>query len=224
MMPRRLKRLFHQISLGDQSYRFMFEPGPADEVVAFDCETTGLDVAKDDIITIAAVKIRGNRILASEKFEAVARPDAKMSADAIKIHRLRESDVEGGQLIFKILPDFLHFVRGRPLVGYYLEFDVAMVDKYLLQLKGIELPNPAIEVSQMYYERKYGDAPPGTAIDLSFKSIIADLGIPQLDQHDAFNDAMMTAMMYVMLKDMKERGVRIARARDVHRGGHGFGA
>ncbi len=224
MFARRIKRLFHQISLGDQSYRFMFEPPPDDDVVAFDCETTGLDVAKDDIVTIAAVKIRGARILASERFEAVARPDARMSAEAIKVHRLREADVEGGKLIFKVLPDFLHFVRGRPLVGYYLEFDVAMVDKYLLQLKGIELPNPMIEVSQMYYERKYGDAPPGTAIDLSFKAIVSDLGIPMLDQHDAFNDAMMTAMMYVTLKDMKERGVRIARARDSVRAPHGFGA
>jgi DNA polymerase-3 subunit epsilon len=201
----------------------MFEPGPDDEVVAFDCETTGLDVAKDDIITIAAVKIRGNRILASEKFEAIARPDAKMSADAIKVHRLREADVEGGQLIFQVLPDFLHFVRGRPLVGYYLEFDVAMVDKYLVQLKGIELPNPMIEVSALYYERKYGDAPPGTQIDLSFARIIEDLKLPMLDQHDAFNDALMTAMMYVALRDLKARNVRIPR-KDARREHHGFGA
>lgn len=223
MIPRRLKRLFHQISLGDQAFRFMFEPPPDDDVVVFDCETTGLSVARDDIITIAAVKVRGNRILASERFEAIARPDAKMSPEAIKIHRLREADVEGGQLIFKILPDFLHFVRGRPLVGYYLEFDVAMVDKYLLQAKGIQLPNPMIEVSQLYYDRKYGNAPPGTAIDLTFKSIIDDLGLPMLDQHDAFNDAMMTAMIYVALKDMKERGVRISRLRKTAGVGHGFG-
>ena len=213
MLPRRLKRWFHQVSLGDQSYRFLFEPGPEDEVVVFDCETTGLSVKKDDIITIAAVKVRGNRILASQKFEAVARPDARMNAEAIKIHRLRESDVEGGGLIMQIIPDFLHFIGGRPLVGYYIDFDVGMVDKYLRQLIGIELPNPRIEVSAMYYERKYGNAPPGTHIDLSFVHILRDLGIPALDQHDAFNDAMMTAMMYVALKDLKERGVRIARER-----------
>jgi DNA polymerase-3 subunit epsilon len=224
MLARRIKRLFYQFSLGDQNFRFMFDSPPDDDVIVFDCETTGLDVAHDDIVTIAAVKIRGNRILASEKFEVIARPDAKMSAEAIKVHRLREADVEGGKLIFKVLPDFLHFVGGRPLVGYYLEFDVAMVDKYLLQLKGIGLPNPMVEVSQMYYERKYGDAPPGTVIDLSFKAILADLGIPPLDQHDALNDAMMTAMIYVTLKDMKERGVRIPRLREDARGVHGFGA
>ena len=47
------------------------------------------------------------------------------------------------------------------MVGYYLQFDVGMVNKYLRGLLGIELPNPMIEVSELYYERKYGDAPPG---------------------------------------------------------------
>ena len=86
-----------------------------------------------------------------------------------------------------------------------------MLNKYILPLVGIELPNKRIEVSKLYYERKYGDAPPNTEIDLSFAAIQRDLGIPALAQHDAFNDALMTAMMFVELRDLAERGVRIAR-------------
>jgi DNA polymerase-3 subunit epsilon len=217
MVPRAVKRLFHQASIGDQSFRFMFRPGPANEAVAFDCETTGLDVRHDDIITIAAVRIRGNRILTSERFQAVVRPEARMNVDAIKVHRLREMDVVAGERIQRIIPQFLHFVGGRPLVGYYIDFDVRMIDKYLLGLKGIELPNKLIEVSKLYYERKYGDAPPGTAIDLSFATIVRDLDLPMLDQHDAFNDALMTAMMFLKLRDLRERGIRIPRQREAIR-------
>ena len=191
----------------------MFKPGPADEVVAIDCETTGLNVRTDDIITIAAIKIRGNRILTSERFEAVVRPDAHMQAEAIKVHRQRQIDVAEGPLIWKVLPRFLHFVGGRPLIGYYVDFDIAMLDKYILPYIGIELPNRRIEVSKLYYERKYGDAPANTVVDLSFAAMLKDLSIPPLAQHDAFNDALMSAMMYVKLRDLKERGVRIARAR-----------
>jgi len=32
-----------------------------------------------------------------------------------------------------------------------------------------------------------------------------------LDQHDAYSDALMTAMAYVALSDLAERGIRIAR-------------
>jgi DNA polymerase-3 subunit epsilon len=211
MLPRAIKRLLHQATISDQSYRFMFKGGPADEVVAIDCETTGLKVRTDDVIAIAAIKIRGNRILASEHFEAVAHPDSDMRAEAIKVHRLRQSDVEQAPIIWKVIPRFLHFIGGRPLVGYYVDFDIAMLNKYILPLVGIELPNKRIEVSKLYYERKYGDAPPNTEIDLSFAAIQRDLGIPALAQHDAFNDALMTAMMFVELRDLAERGVRIAR-------------
>ena len=211
MLLRAIKRLLHQATISDQSYRFMFKGGPADEVVAIDCETTGLKVRTDDVIAIAAIKIRGNRILASEHFEAVAHPDSDMRAEAIKVHRLRQSDVEQAPIIWKVIPRFLHFIGGRPLVGYYVDFDIAMLNKYILPLVGIELPNKRIEVSKLYYERKYGDAPPNTEIDLSFAAIQRDLGIPALAQHDAFNDALMTAMMFVELRDLAERGVRIAR-------------
>jgi DNA polymerase III subunit epsilon len=214
MVPRWIKRLFHQATIADQSYRFMFKPGPPDEVVAIDCETTGLNLRTDDIITIAAVKIRGRRILASEHFKAVAQPTAEMDPASIKVHRLRKVDVAHGRRLYHVLPDFLHFIGGRPLVGYYLEFDVRMIDNHLLGFAGIELPNRLIEVSKLYYERKYGDAPPGTTIDLTFAAILKDLGLPMLNQHDALDDALMVAMMYVVLQDLKQRGVRIPRRRE----------
>ena len=151
--------------------------------------------------------------MASERFEVVVRPDANMQAEAIKVHRQRQIDGAQGSLIWKVLPTFLHFVGGRPLVGYYVDFDIAMLNKYILTFIGIELPNPRIEVSKLYYERKYGDAPSNTTIDLSFTAILKDLGIPPLPQHDAFNDAVMSAMMYLTLRDLKARGVRIARPR-----------
>ncbi len=209
-----LWRLFYRASLADHSYKFLFRPGPEGEAVSLDCETTGLDPRVDDVVTVAAVRIRGNRILLSERFEATVRPeDARSSEAAIKIHRLRERDVESAQPIHRVLPELLRFIGGRPLVGYYIDFDVRMLDKYALWLLQTKLPNPQIEVSSLYYERKYGSAPPGTTIDLSFAAILRDLGIPPLEQHDALNDAVMAAMIYLELRDRKARGARIPRER-----------
>ena len=44
-------------------------------------------------------------------------------------------------------------------------------------------------------------------------SILSDLGLPTLDQHDAYSDALMTAMMYLTLEDLKARDIRIPRQR-----------
>ncbi len=208
-----LKRRIYRHLLRDPHYAFLFEPPPPGEAVSVDCETTGLSPRKDDIVTVAAIRIRGNRILSSERFEATVKPRAKLNADAIKVHRLREQDVASGRSIDEVLPELLRFIGSRPLVGFYLEFDVAMLNKHVRRLLGIELPNEQIEVSGIFYRRKYGDAPPGTQVDLRFTSILNDLGLPLLDQHDAYSDALMTAMMYLKLRDMEARGVKIARQR-----------
>jgi DNA polymerase III subunit epsilon len=213
MLPNWIKKSLDRAKLKDPAYTFLFDSGPADEVVALDCETTGLNPTKDDIVAIAAIRIRNTRILTSEHFAATLRPDAKMNPSAIKIHRLRESDVEGGRSMHAVLPDLLRFIGGRPLVGYYLTFDVAMLNKHVRRLIGVGLPNPLIEVSRQYYERKFGTAPPGTQVNLSFSKILQDLQLPALDQHDAYADALMTAMIYLVLRDLKERGVRIERHR-----------
>ena len=212
-MLRRLQRLLDRARLADARYTFLFEPGPSDEVVALDCETTGLNPRKDEIITIAAIRIQGERILTSQRFEAIALRRRKSHPDAIKIHRILDTDFQDGQPMREILPELLHFIGGRPIVGYYTDFDVKMIDRYLTRLLGIHLPNQRIDVSSLYYQCKYKGAPDHLLIDLSFASMLQDLRIPPLAQHDAFNDALMTAMAYVQLRDMTKRGARIARGR-----------
>ncbi len=78
----------------------------------------------------------------------------------------------------------MHFIGNRPLVGYYLEFDVAMINKYLKPHLGIKLPNKQIEVSKIYYDKKYR-INPQSHIDLRFDSIMKDLDLPIFGKHDA---------------------------------------
>jgi DNA polymerase-3 subunit epsilon len=191
----------------------MFDEDPSGEVVSVDCETTGFDTRRDDIITISAIRVAGNRILTSSAFDAVIRPEAAMRADAIRVHQLRAMDVEGGRSMAEVLPDLLDFIGGRPLVGYWIDYDVAMLDRCTRRAFGFRLPNRRIEVSALYYERKYGSAPQGTVVDLTFNAIARDLGLRELPAHDAFNDALSAAEMYVQLQDMKARGIQIARDR-----------
>jgi DNA polymerase III subunit epsilon len=208
-----LKRRLSRHLLRDPEYAFLFDPPPPGEVVSIDCETTGLNTRKDDIVTVAAIKIRGARILTSETFEAAVKPTVALNPDAIKVHKLREQDIACGRPMAEVLPALLRFIGSRPLVGFFLEFDVAMLNKHVRRLIGIDLPNPQIEVSGVYYDLKYGDAPPGTQVDLRFSSLMEDLHLPVFGQHDAGADALMTAMIHLTLMDRKARGARIPRQR-----------
>ena len=190
--------------LRDPAYAFLFAAEPAEEVVVFDTETTGLDRRRSDIISLAAIRIRGNRLLLSERLELVVRPSAEIERAAVAVHGLRPMDVAGGMDARAAMDRFLRFIGSRPLVGYYLEFDIAMVNRVVRPWLGITLPNRAIEVSGLYYdrvmrERSTRDALYTGTVDLSFARMLAALDLPALPAHEALNDAVMTGLIYLKL-------------------------
>ena len=206
-----LQRSWQLHRLADAQYRFLFEPPPANEWVALDCETTGLNPRSDEIVSIGAVRIVGDRILTSERLELLVRPQKGVRADSVRIHRLRSKDLEDGLECREAMHRLLHFIGSRPLVGYYLEFDVAMLNRALWPLLGMGLPQPAIEVSAMYYEHKFRQLPPyqqhaNADIDLRFATLMDDLGLPRREAHDALNDAVMAALAFVKLRQLHGAG------------------
>jgi DNA polymerase-3 subunit epsilon len=42
------------------------------------------------------------------------------------------------------------------------------------------------------------------------------LKLPLIDQHDAYSDALMSAIAFIKLRDLKARGVRIRRERNAN--------
>lgn len=199
-MFRKVKNYFNKKNLKDERYSYLFDEPTNDEFVCFDCETTGLSVENDDIISIGAVIIKNNTIVASKKFVKFVKPKTKLQAEAIKVHHIREMDLEEAEEIDEVIEEFLNFIGNRKLVGYFLEFDIAMVNKYLKPKIGIKLPNKALEVSAIYHDYKIEKIPQSN-IDLRFDTIMNDLQIPILGKHDAYNDAIMTAMMFIKLKN-----------------------
>jgi DNA polymerase III subunit epsilon len=200
-----LKREWMLYHMGDQRFRFMFDEPPKDEWVSFDCETTGLNVGRDEIISIGAVRIVGDRILTSERLELLVKPSKGVSADSVRVHRLRAQDVAQGLDPDEAVKQLMRFIGARPLVGYFLEFDVAMVNKVLFPILGLGLPQPKIEVSSMYYEYKNRRLPQhlkGGNIDLRFATLMDDLALPLRDAHDAVNDAVMAAMAFTKLRHL----------------------
>lgn len=193
--------------LKDPNYAFVFDAIKDDHFVCFDCETTGLDRKKDRIITLSAIKIVKNEVLTSQSLNLVIKQPEDISHESIVVHHIRNVDVDNSEFVYtseqQAIADFLEFIRGTTLVGYYLEFDVAMVDRVLKPWLGIGLPNPKIEVSALYYdyERKLAKrscVEPN--VDLSFDHILRQLDLPNLGQHDAYNDALMTSLIFLKLR------------------------
>jgi len=203
-MIKKLKHKYHKSKLVNKDFEFLFdELDENEEFVSFDCETTGLNTKKDEILSIGAVKIINNKLELSESFERFLSPVNHISQESIKIHHIRPCDIENSLDSKVAIEEFLHFIGNRTLIGYYIKFDIAMINRYAKQLIGTTIPNKSIELSSMYYKR-YQKQSSHEFVDLKFDTIMYKLNLPKLGQHDALNDAVMSGMMYLKLQRMAE--------------------
>ncbi len=198
-----LKKRYQRSRLKNHDYSFLFDEMLEEEFVSFDCETTGLNVKKDEILSIGAVKIVNDKIELSESFERFLQPEHHIGEESIKIHHIRPCDITDSIEAKIAIEEFLHFIGNRTLIGYYIKFDIAMINRYAKKIIGTTIPNKSIELSNMYYKR-YQKKSSHEFVDLKFDTIMKNLDLPELGQHDALNDAVMSSMMYLKLKNIPE--------------------
>ncbi|AXH11605.1 3'-5' exonuclease [Halarcobacter bivalviorum] len=188
-------------NLIDKKYEYLFDTPPKDEYVCLDCETTGLNPRKDEILSIAAVHIKKNKIMMRKTLNIFVKPSKKITEESIKIHQIRPVDLQNGKDPNEAILELLEFIGNRPIVGYYIKFDIAMISKYTKKIIGVSLPNRQVEVSSMYFKTKKRSSD-YEFVDLKFDTILKELDIPELGKHDALNDAIMTSMIFLKLRDL----------------------
>lgn len=197
-MLKALRRAADRRRQAHGDYGWLFSPYTGDEMVAIDCETTGLDTRYAELVSLAAVRIRGDRVLTSDSLDLrLARP-ASLSGDSIRIHGLRGIDLADGTGIEDALAQFLDFVGNRPLVGWRLDFDLAMLNRHLRPLFGFDLPNAGIDVAQTY-RRQLRRSHPERDVRPRFEQVAERLGVPVMGRHTALGDAVTTALMHLRL-------------------------
>jgi len=197
-----LKRGRKISKLADKRFEFIYDADiKENEYIVLDTETTGLNPQKDEILSIGAVRVRDGKIITSESFEIFIKPVRDISHESIKIHHIIPSDLENEVSINQALEELLFFVGNLPIVGYYISFDINILNTYLKRFIGSTLHNEAIELSSMYYKR-YRKKSAHEFVDLKFDAIMDRLDLPKLGKHDALNDAIMSAMMFLKLQKM----------------------
>lgn len=118
-----------------------YEVYGSQEVVLFDTETTGLDVLHDDIVQIAAFKVRRGKKVEGSDFNIILETDKEIPSHLGDIEnplveeyteREHETRVQG-------LRKFLEYVGDLPLMGHNVRFDYLILRNNVLQVLGEEV-------------------------------------------------------------------------------------
>ncbi|MCG6657650.1 3'-5' exonuclease [Halomonas campisalis] len=198
-MLRALRRASDRRRHAEGEYGWLFNPYTGDELVAIDCETTGVDPRSAEPVSIAAVKVRGERVLTSESLDLRLQRPSTLSGESIRIHGLRGIDLDDGECLDQALARLLDFIGNRPLLGWRLDFDLAIINRQLRPRFGFDLPNSGIDVAQLYHRqlrRSHLEAASAPRFEAAAKA----LGVPVMGRNTALGDAVTTALMYLRLE------------------------
>tara|TARA_B110000977_G_C10844449_1_gene403319 strand:- start:124 stop:756 length:633 start_codon:yes stop_codon:yes gene_type:complete len=202
MMKRRLRRIkdVWNVRQLNSRWQYLFQRYLGEEFVSLDIETTSLNVSQAQILSIGAVVIKGNRVLSSEKLSLTLSPPKDLPRDSVKIHKLRRIDLNEGLPVAEALEKMLKFIGNRPIVGYNINYDLAVLDRYVRPLFGFGVPNRYVDVMDLYRKKTQLSGGVDCQINLSFDAIAECLDVPVLGRHTALGDAITTAIIYVRLK------------------------
>ncbi|OBT16443.1 DNA polymerase III subunit epsilon [Vibrio sp. UCD-FRSSP16_10] len=179
-------------------FQTLFTHNDSNEYVSIDCETTSLEPTRAELVTIAATKIIDNRILTSDPFHVKLKAPKSLDEHSIKVHQIRHQDLGDGLDEKEALLQLLDFIGNRTIVGYHIRYDKKILDRAFKKHFGFPLPNSIIEVSTIY-QQKLEKHLQNAYFDLSLEAICRHLDLPIRDHHNALQDAITAALVFVRL-------------------------
>ncbi|MCW5696961.1 MAG: DNA polymerase III subunit epsilon [Bauldia sp.] len=168
-------------------------PAPTREI-AFDTETTGLDLAADRIIELGCVELI-NHVPTGRTFQAYINPERAMSIEAYRVHGLSDDFLRNQPVFAQVVDEFLAFVDGAPLVAHNAEFDLAFVNAELARLGRVSWDSTRVVDSLAIARQRHPTAPN------SLDALCSRYGVDTSKRivHGALLDAQLLAEIYVEL-------------------------
>ncbi len=172
--------------------------------VVLDSETSGLAARRDALLSVGLVEIREGRVHLDSCWSSLIRPPEGLlvGGNSIRIHGLTRAELAEAPILDEVIPALLARLAGRVLVVHVAQVDVAFLNQ-ALQTYGGRLRGPIIDTARValtLYEhaRLLGEVPPDMPRpSIQLRSLAVSRGLPVHAEHDALNDALTTAQLFL---------------------------
>ena len=177
------------------------------ELVSLDFEATGLDFARDTIVSFGVVPIRGGRIdVGSAVYELVDPGDVPPSPESVTVHGLRPVDLRGAQGLDAARASLGGLVAERFLVTWAGHVEAGFLD---VLYGGGERSwlRRCIDARELMLA--VDEDPP---IPFTLSAVAERFGVPVASPHHALDDALVTAQVFLIAAArLAARGVTTVR-------------
>ncbi len=180
-------------------------------LAAVDFEATGLDLARDTIISFGVVPIDDGMIkVGGSTYELVDPLEVRPSPKSITVHMLRPSDLAGALPLDAALERLSTAIAGRFLVTWRAWVDTGFLAKaYGVGAKGWLKRSIDVQKLAAHLAREED----GSDITMwSLTGVAERYSVPVADPHNALDDALVTAQLFLVVATrLAARGHRTIR-------------
>jgi DNA polymerase-3 subunit epsilon len=167
--------------------------------VALDFETTGLDYAKDDVVSFGLVPVRGGRVVVGEGLHELVAPGVPPSSASMRIHQILPRELELAQSSADARRTLREALDRRFLLAWYADVELAFLRKTFggrartWRRRTVDVLRLAMALEGADPEARYGL----TATAQRYR-------VPVASPHEAFDDALVTAQLFLVLASRLE--------------------
>jgi DNA polymerase III alpha subunit (gram-positive type) len=172
--------------------------------VAIDLETTGLDSARDAIVSVAAIPFVGG--MPQPGYVTLVNPGRPIPPASTRIHGIRDSDVADAPHLDAVLPQLDSIMGERVVVGHGIDFDLAIIARERRARRRARRRAIALDTLRL------AAAVQGEARDFELESVAARLGVTVVGRHTARGDALAAGQILIaLLPALSGAGIRTLR-------------
>jgi DNA polymerase-3 subunit epsilon len=162
-------------------------------VLVLDCETTGLEVARDRVVSVGAVRLDGVRLFRSATLDSLVNPGIPIPGPSTAIHGITDAMVADAGTFEAVFEKLRALQDGTVMVGHNVPFDIAMIAREC-GLAGIDWDEPPFLDTLLLA----GALDPRPA-NLDLEGLAEEFAVRIRGRHTALGDALVTAQVYQRL-------------------------
>lgn len=168
-------------------------------IVALDLETTGLDPARDKIISYGLVEIRHMTVKLETSRHQLISIEEEIPEESAVINQITDDQVATGIPIESALPELLERLAGKVMLVHYSNIEQNFINAACLKFYGAPFVIPIIDtlvLAQRMFERRNHTIQTG---DLRLFNLRPRFNLPNYKAHNALSDALATAELFLAM-------------------------
>lgn len=166
-------------------------------LLAVDVETTGLNPAQDQLLSIGFVPIDGPAIDLGGAGAVLIRPSCEVG-DSAQFHGLTDDSLAQATSPAEALDTLFTALRGRVLVAHHATIETGFVGRACNGLYGLRPRFAVVDTMSLQFRllsQGFDDEPPPGSLRLW--AARSQYGLPRYAAHDALTDALACAELYL---------------------------